>query len=281
MPTSSPRCSTSCAPTARSDAPTVRALEEPLSLARMPLLAGTPWTPLLMLAGAWLLAAGLLPAPAARLVGLAAAHGALLGTALAWTAVEPAGERWTPVRAGLLLAAAALCARSTPWGAVAYLVVPLWVASRRPAGLRGALGAGAAGAAFGLVLGLHLLVNASLTFGYRVRPSALDEFVAWWAYDVGANVLAAETFFRAGVFARAHRRWSFAAAAALSTAASLTRYLADPLLPHSLEIVAGAMFYLALLGSGNCWLLARTGSVAAPLAASTLFFAAYRLMAPR
>jgi hypothetical protein len=258
----------------------MRALEQPL-IARTPLLAGTPWTPVLILAAAWLLALLVLPPPAARLVGLAAAHGALLGTALAWTAAKPGGEAWAPLYAAVLLFGAGLSALAWRWGALVYLLVPLWILIRRRAWLLGSPHALLAGAGFGLLLGAHLLINASLTFGYRVRPAALHEFLAWWSYDIGANALAAETFFRGGVFERAHRRWSFAAAAALSTAASVTRYLVDPLLPHSIDIVAGALFYLALLGAGNCWLLARTGSVSAPLASSLLFFAAYRMMVPR
>jgi hypothetical protein len=59
----------------------------------------------------------------------------------------------------------------------------------------------------------------------------------------------------------------------------VARYLVDPLLPHTPEILAGALFYLALLGVGNCWLLARYGSLAAPIAAGLVFFAAYRLLA--
>jgi membrane protease YdiL (CAAX protease family) len=216
-------------------------------------------------------------------VGLAAAHGALLGTALAWTSAREPRDRWAPLEAALLLGGAATCALLVPWGALAYAVMPAWLAWRRPAWLtafacRPGL-ALAGGALFGLLLGAHLLVNASLTLGYRVRAGSWEELVGWWAYDVGANVLAAEAFFRGALFERAHRRWSFGGAAALSTAASLARYLVDPLLPRSLEIAAGAGFYLVLLGSGNCWLLARTGNLGPPLAAASVFFCAYRLLA--
>jgi hypothetical protein len=225
-----------------------------------------------------------LPPPSARIAGLAAAHGALLGTALAWTATDQRG-RWAPLEAALLLGIATVCARSLPGGAVAYLALPAWVAYRRPAWLSGAAigsaGALLSGAVFGLLLGLHLFVNASLTLGHRMRSVPIEEFLAWWAYDIGANVLATEAFFRLALFRRVHRRWSFATAAAVSTVASIVRYLVDPLLPHSLEILAGATFYLALLGAGNCWLLVHTGSLAAPLSAGLLFFAAYRLLDAR
>jgi hypothetical protein len=256
-------------------------LEQPLPRARpAPLLDGTPWPALLALAGAWVLATLSAPPSGARVVGLATAHGALLGTALAWTAPRGRRERWAPLQAALLLAGAATCARLVPAGALAYLLVPAWVVWRRPAWCRGVV-AVAGGALFGLLLGVHLLVTAALTFGHGGQGSAWGELAGWWGYDIGANVLAAEAFFRGALFERAHRRWSFAAAAALSTGASVVRYLVDPLLPHSLGVVAGATFYLALLGVGNCWLLARTGSLGPPLAAGVVFFGAYRLLVAR
>jgi hypothetical protein len=215
--------------------------------------------------------------------GLAAAHGALLGTALAWTATRAGRDRWAPLEAALLLGAAAACAFLLPGGALAYAVMPAWLGWRRRAWLtsftRRPGPALAGGALFGLLLGAHLLVNASLTLGYRLRADSWAELAGWWAYDLGANVLAAEAFFRGALFARAWRRWSFAAAATVSTAASVARYLVDPLLPRSLEVAAGAAFYLVLLGAGNCWLLARTGSLGPPLAAAAVFFCAYRLLA--
>jgi len=260
----------------------MRALEQASAPPRPRLLEATPLPALAALAAVWGLAALILPSPAARGIGLAAAHGGLLGTALAWTAADGARERWAPLQAALVLGAATLLAHLVPGGVVAYLAVPAWVVWRRVEWRRdGAEHARAvlAGALFGLLLGLHLLVNASLTLGFHVRPGRPADLFAWFAYDLGANVLTAEAFFRAGLFARAHRRWPFAVAAALSTAASVTRYLVDPLLLHTPEILAGATFYLALLGVGNCWLLARHGSLAGPIAAGLLFFAAYRLLA--
>ena len=44
---------------------------------------------------------------------------------------------------------------------------------------------------------------------------------------------------------------------------------------------AGATYYLALLGFVSCWFFARTGSLGPSLAAATVFFGAYRLLAPR
>ena len=260
----------------------MRALEQPYTPPGSSLVDGTPLPALLLLAAAWSVAVLTLPAPAARGVGLAVAHGGMLGTALAWTADDGTRGRWAPLEAALVLAAATLCARLLPGGSMGYLGVPAWLLWRQG----GCHGRGAeharavlAGAVFGLFLGAHLLVNASLTLGVHVRPGRPATLLAWLAYDVGANVLSAEMFFRAGLFSRAHRRWSFAAAAALSTAASVARYLLDPLLPHTPGLLAGAIFYLPLLGVGNCCLLARHRSLAGPFVAALLFFAAYRLLA--
>jgi hypothetical protein len=262
----------------------MRALEESLPRVQPGFFHGTPVWALAVLAGVWSLAAVTLSDTAARVLGLAAAHGALLGTALAWTGTTRR-DRWAPLEAALVLAVAAAVARVHPLGAVAYVSVPVWLAWRRGPGASGLAGstvpAVASGALFGGLLGGHLLVNTSLTFGYRIRTGPLAELTDWWAYDLGANVLAAELFFRGALFARAYRRWSFAAAATLSTAAAVVRYLADPLLPHSIGIAAGATFYMAVLGVGNCWLLARTGSLVPSLVAATFFFGVYRLLAPR
>jgi hypothetical protein len=263
----------------------MRALEESLPRERPGLLSGTPVPALALLASAWLMAQVGLPEPAARVVGLAVAHGALLGTAVAWTSAGGPRDRWAPLEVALVLAAAAAGSHVHPIGTLAYLAVPAWLTARRSVWLGAAAwrsgAAVAGGAVFGLLLGAHLLVNASLTLGYQVRTGPLAELVGWWAYDLGANVLAAEVFFRAALFDRAYRRWSFAPAAGLATGAAVARYLVDPLLPRSLAMAGGAAFYLALLGAGNCWLFARTGSLGPPLAAATLFFGAYRLLAPR
>ena len=58
------------------------------------------------------------------MVGVAAGHGALLATALAWAGCVPGSG----VVAIVLLAAAAAAATLGPAGALAYLAVPLWVA---------------------------------------------------------------------------------------------------------------------------------------------------------
>jgi len=87
------------------------ALEQPYVPSRAGLLDGTPVAALAMLAAAWGLALLALPAAAARGVGLAAAHCALLGAALAWTAPDPRRVVGRVARDG----ADALTSRSTPW----------------------------------------------------------------------------------------------------------------------------------------------------------------------
>ena len=91
-------------------------------------------------------------------------------------------------------------------------------------------------------------------------------------------MLAAECLFRGALFNRAQRRWSFATALALATAAYVARYLVDPLLPKSVEWVVGAVFYLTLLSAGNCWLFWWSGSLVPGVVSALVFFAAYRLL---
>jgi membrane protease YdiL (CAAX protease family) len=140
------------------------------------------------------------------------------------------------------------------------------------------LGISAAGAALGLVLGAHLLVTASLTLGYGVRVPTPGHLAPWLAYDAGANVLTTEAFFRGALLDRAQRRWSFALASVSVTILCLARYFLDPLLPHSLEVAAGAVFYLTLLSLGNCWMYWRSGSIVPGILAGVTFFACYRLL---
>ncbi len=61
----------------------------------------------------------------------------------------------------------------------------------------------------------------------------------------------------------------------------MLRYLVDPLLPKSVELMIGAVFYLALLGAVNCWLLSWSRSLLPGLVSATIFFAAYRTLAAR
>jgi hypothetical protein len=257
---------------------------------RAALLDGTPVRLLIMLglvafAACAFAAAGVASTVIARAIGAGAAQGALLACAVAWT-VTSAGRAADvlPIGIALTALAGAVAAALTSGGAFAYLLAPLWLWRRRSA--LGALGLADApsarllldGVGLGALLGGHLILTASLTLGYRIAPPAALEVGPWVAYDVGANVLSAECFFRGALFDRAQRRWSFAAAAALSTAACVGRYLVDPLLPRTLEVAAGAAFYVTLLSVGNCWLYWRSGSVLPGLVAGCVFFAVYRLL---
>src|SRR3989442_344560 len=195
-----------------------------------------------------------------------------------------------PATAGGTLPAAGGTAWSAGLGAsgpLVYLAPPLWLCVLARDGRLGALGLGpvalrglAAGALVGVFLGSHLLVSASRTAGLQVRLPPPPEMLSALAYDVGANVLAAECFFRGALFNRAQRRWSFAAAVTLATAAYVFRYLIDPLLPMRVELVVGAIFYLALLGAINCWLLWWSESLVPGLLSALIFFAAYRALGP-
>jgi hypothetical protein len=263
------------------------ALTEPWRPGTRPLLADTPARLLVALgcvAGASVLLASRSPlaSGAMPVVGVAAGHGALLATALAWAGCGPGSG----VIAIVLLAAAAAAATAGPAGALAYLSVPLWIAwlarGRRLAalGLAGPVSRRAllAAVTLGAFLGGHLLVSASLTLDVRVRPDRVAGILAGLAYDVGANVLAAECFFRGALFNRAQRRWSFVAGLALATAAYVGRYLVDPLRPKSVEWLVGATFYLTLLSAGNCWLFWWSGSLVPGVVGAVIFFTAYRLL---
>jgi hypothetical protein len=219
-----------------------------------------------------------------RAVGVAAAHGALFASALA-----SADPRWRFHAAVLMggLAAAAAATEWSPWGALAYLAIPVAlgaVAAREPGLARiGLCGAGSwrllvVGALAGGLLGAHLLVSASRTLGYEMRVHPLDRYLTAVAYDVGANVPSAECFFRGVLFNAAQRRWPLALALAATMGPYLVRYLVDPALPRAVETITGAMFYLTLLGAANCGLFWRSGSVLPGMLAGLGFFGAYRAL---
>ncbi len=136
----------------------------------------------------------------------------------------------------------------------------------------------ALGGAVGSFLGAHLLLSASRTFGYPVRLTPPTPYLTGLAYDVGANVLSAECFFRGTLFNRWQRRWDFWPAALGATGLSVLRYLADPALPPTVEMTAGAVFYLAVLSVSGCALVWYSGSLVPSLAASLVFFGAYRML---
>src|SRR5207245_9787612 len=100
-----------------------------------------------------------------------------------------------------------------------------------PVRLRGVM----VGVAAGVLVSSHLLVSASRTLGVHVRLDDVPEVLTAVGYDIGANVLAAECFFRGALFNRAQRRWPVAFAAPLATTGDVVRYLVDPLLPNSTD----------------------------------------------
>jgi hypothetical protein len=270
------------------------ALDRPGPPPRSPILAGTPLTLLATLGLSWLAVAGLVMAgslsPAVLAVAsLTAVHGGLLTVALAWGAADvggslPPGAAWVTIA---LIGVGATAAALDPRGAVVLVAAPAWLAvltlHDRLRGL--ALGPAVSarpvlvGGAIGALLGGHLLFSASQTLGYPLRAAGWSALLGLWAYDIGANVISAECFFRGALFNRLQRRWAFGGAAAVATALSLVRYVGDPLLPRSVEVMAGALFYLTLLGTVNCWLLWWSGSLVPGLVSAALFFLAYRALA--
>ena len=194
-----------------------------------------------------------------------------------------------PSTVAVALALASVAAWWSPWGAALYLLPPamLFAMARRHAALRGiGLDVRAAlrylpyGLAAGAFLGIHLLVSSSMTLGYGVRVGALSHYLTAVAYDLGANALTAEWLFRGALFSRWWRRWQFWPSAGLSTALVVVRYLLDPALPLAIEVRAGAVFYMLMLGLAACALRACSGSLLPGYLATVSFFAAYRTLAP-
>jgi hypothetical protein len=265
---------------------------DPTKPARQPLL---PFSLLifvpfvLLLAGGWGLGKlGAVSPVAVRVIGVTGVHGGLLAGALA-TAWRGASGWAAPaaVCAGLLFLAAAL-SHVSAWGGLSYVLVPVALgvlASKRKEleglglSLRWNLRALALGLAVGLFLGIHLLITTSLTLGHQVRVFPLAPVLGALAYDVGANVCSAECFFRGALFGHWQRRWGFWGAASAATGLSVVRYLIDPSLPKTGEVVTGAFFYLSLLGFSGCALLWWSGSLLPPALATLAFFAAYRTLA--
>jgi hypothetical protein len=192
------------------------------------------------------------------------------------------------LRGAVALILASLAARLFAAGAFAYLLVPFVLArdADRWSGLLGRVGwrlsaeprAILLGAAAGMFLGLHLLITARMTLGYAAWVPDAGVYLAALAYDVGASAVTAEWLFRGAIFSTLWWRWSFWPAAAASTGCALVRYLLDPSLPRAIEAMAGAAFYLGLLGLASCALRAWSGSLLPGYVATVVFFAAYRML---
>jgi hypothetical protein len=276
------------------------ALEVTTVPGRRQLMVGTPAGCLLGLTLAFVglragVAAGWLPEAVIRIGGVAVAHGGLLAVALAWTRADreiDGGEGTLPSAPPLalltpagVLALASAASNLSPLGSIAYLAVPLlvWRLGRGLITLGPsfpALSASAIliGGLIGAALGAHLIIAASRTFGHHPRIGDISALVSASAYDVGANALSAEAFFRGAVWRRLYYQVSFRVALGVSTVACVGRYLVDPLLPRTLDMAVGAIFYVAVLGVANCWLLRWSGSLVPGYVASIVFFAAYRLL---
>ncbi len=215
-------------------------------------------------------------------------HAGLL--AAVWVIALHGSPRWRiPAAAsGAALVAASLATRMVPTGAVLYFLVPLvlareagrarsdvrWIGWARPRTSQQIV----VGVAAGAFLGLHLLIAASLTLGHTPSVPSIRAYLAAVAYDVGANALSVEWLFHGALFSALWRRWTFWPAAAVSTASGLLRYLVDPALPNALEVAAGVIFYLTLLGLASCALRAWSGSLLPGYLATLVFFAAYRTL---
>ena len=217
----------------------------------------------------------------------AAVHGGFLAMGLVIAFEGAAAWRAPALRVGAASLIAFILSRWEPWGAWAFLLMPITLVREcraHPSLFRtgGPVAPSPRLAVLGLVsgaaLGGHLLVSASLTLGHPVRPPGGDVYLAALLYDVGASALSAEWLFRGVLFSHWWRHWGFWAAAGLSTAASLVRYLLDPALPPTIEMGAGAVFYIGLLGLCASGLRAWSGSLVPGYLATVAFFAAYRML---
>jgi membrane protease YdiL (CAAX protease family) len=225
------------------------ALDHPHVASRPSFFAGTPWRVL-----------GLLGVGVA--VAVAAAHSGHLDDAIL-------------SRVAMWALHAALISTALGWGAADDPAHPLRALGL---GVRPSRAALAAAVGIGGGLAVHLLITASRTLGYPIVVNPPSRVLAALVYDVALNVPGAEAFFRGALFNRAQRRWSFATALVLSTLASVLRYLVDPALPKIPEVLLGAVFYVALIGVANGWLVWWSGSLLPPLLVSLLFFSVYRAL---
>jgi hypothetical protein len=262
----------------------VHALAARATLVPPPVLVSTPGGTLASLGGLLVLGvavshAGWAPPWVATVSAMVAGHGGLLVTALAWRDAGRPRPWWAAPPLTLpLLAAVALAAALHAAACLTFLLVPLWMWARAPHAAV-PLRYIAVGAMIGAALGGHVLLTAALTLGYHAVFDA-SHAASWLAYDAGLSVPATEYFFRGALFDCAQRRWPVPVATALAVSLGVMRYLVDPLLPMTAEMVMGTVFYTGLLGIANCWLFRRTSSVLPGAVAAVVFFAAYRLVAP-
>ncbi len=231
------------------------------------------------------------------------------------TDLQPGAGRWRAARstraflvAGWTLAgrqtvwpgpvvygAAALCLASvatvwSAWGALLYLAPPLILLSegtRQPgirvtSALRVSSGARslALGLAAGTFLGMHLLISASLTFGYR------RACVEHWPVPRCPGVRRGGQCADRGVAVpRRDLLPLVATVGVLASSEPLDRLgggavPADPALPQAIEARTGAVFYLGCLALPRARFGRRSGSLLPGFLATVMFFAAYRMLGP-
>ena len=231
--------------------------------------------------GGVLAASGVLAPGPSAVVGVAAVHGGLLAVSLVWAGVPVSAAAFGIV----LLALARELVALHPLGALAYVGVPLWIGSLAVRGRLARLalgapwpwGAVAVGALMGAALALHLFVCASRTLGYTLRLD-MAVFGPAVAYDIGANVMSAELFFRGALLHHCWRRWPFPIAVAVASLATAARYCMDPFVAAT-ELRVGAAVYTTMLALLNGALCRWSGSLLPGLVGAAIFFACYRLLA--
>ena len=237
--------------------------------------------------GQWLERQGGLGRELGLAVKGAAIHGGFIAQGLIIALAGRSAGATIALRMAVGLLAAFLLGHLSPWGGLAFLLLPpLLVYECRGHPLLQRIGFLApprpvtllVGLAVGTFLGGHLLVTSSLTFGYAISVVSIGVYASAVAYDVGANALSAEWLFRGALFSHWWRHWGFWGAASVSTALTLVRYLLDPALPEAPEARTGAIVYLAALALGGAVLRAWSGSLVPGYLAAVAFFAAYRAL---
>jgi hypothetical protein len=231
--------------------------------------------------GSVLAASGILGPGLSPVVGVAAVHGGLLAVALVWAGVPVSTAAFGVVLLALARELVALHAV----GAIAYVGVPLWIGALAVRGRLARLalgppwpwGAVVVGALTGAALALHLFVCASRTLRYTLRFD-MALFVPAVAYDIGANVMSAELFFRGALLHHCWRRWPFPIAVAVASLATAARYCMDPFVAAT-ELRVGAAVYTTMLALLNAALCRWSASLLPGLVCAAIFFACYRLLA--
>ena len=270
------------------------ALEQQWIPRQRAVIADTPFALLAILGSVWLAIVSLatrgwVPDELLRIATLTVIHGGPLAVALAWGQADGGGGLPRGALAITIVLAVGGAVAVTLGGPAAFALAgtPAWFAILAARGHLAGLGLGPGvpvrpmlvGATTGALLGVHVLYSASQMLGYPLRREGWLAVLVLWAYDVGANAISTECFFRGALFNRLQRRWSFSPAAAVATALSLVRYLCDPLLAGQVEVMVGALFYATIRGVVNSWLFWWSGSLVPGLVASAVFFLAYRALA--